>query len=218
MPRASAVTCPMVTIHHDALPAAQFRRLLRRVRLVGTERLRHTYQTTFWFDLSEPTSVVEEAILALRPRLPSPRGIHGVEWWLSRMRATDVKVDFHRDRDEKRALRGGSIIHPRFSSVLFMNRVRGGLLAITEEPPCEENPAKAPARLDLALVAPRPNRFVVFRGDLTHGVLDAENAIPEGALPGPARLRVAVIMNWWQRRPLDVPSFARARVYQALRL
>jgi len=207
---------PLMTLRDGALPQAQFRRLLRRVRAVGRERLRSTYQTTFWFDFSHPTSVVEETILALRPYLPSLRGLRGVEWWLSRMRTTHVQVDFHQDRDEKLALAGGPLVHPRFSSVLFLNRVRGGLLAVTRDPPCEENPSKAPKRLDFELAAPRPNRLALFRGDLTHGVLDANNAIPDRPLPGSSRLRLALIMNWWHVRPTGVPTFAETRLYRAL--
>lgn len=209
---------PLLILRDGALPEAQFRRLLRRVRALGRERLRSTYQTTFWFDLSEPHSVVEEAILAVRRHLPVQRGIRGVEWWLSRMRTTHVRVDFHQDRDEKLALAGGPVVHPRVSSVLFLNRVRGGLLAVTREPPCEENPSKAPATLDLELAAPRPNRLALFRGDLTHGVLDARNAIPDRPLPGSSRLRLTLIMNWWPARPTGVPTFEEARVYRALAL
>lgn len=208
----------LITRYDDALPEPLFRSLLRRVRALRNERLRQTYQTTFWYDFSEPTNLVEQVALTLRPRIPDLRRIAGVEWWLSRMRTTDVQVDFHQDRDEKLALAGGPLRHPRFSSVLFLNRVRGGLLAVTEELPCEDNPSLAPERHDFDLAAPRPNRFVVFRGDLTHGVLDANNEIPHRRLPGPARMRLAVILNWWDRRPTDIPTYAETRLYRPLAL
>ena len=108
----------LVRIHEPALPEALFRRLLRAVQRVGDERLRHTYQTTFWFDLrTPPSSVVEEAALALRERIPGGDRIAGVEWWLSRMSPNDVRVDFHQDRDERLALAGGPLVHPTTSSV-----------------------------------------------------------------------------------------------------
>lgn len=213
---------PLITLHEDALPEARFRTLRRRVRALGTERLRQTYQTTFWFDLSEPsaepTNVVEAAALELRRYLPSLRNVRGVEWWLSRMKTTHVQVDFHKDRDEKLALAGGPLVHPTFSSVFFLNRVKGGLLAVTEEEPCEANPSKAPERLDFDLAAPRPNRFVVFRGNLTHGVLDRDNQIPDRPLKGPAPLRLAVILNWWRERPTGVPRWSETRIYRGLAL
>ncbi|QRN98513.1 hypothetical protein JRI60_05530 [Archangium violaceum] len=209
---------PLVHIHDHALPDADFARLWRKVRALGTERLRQTYQTTFWFDLGQPSNIVEQVILELRPRVPPRRGLAGVEWWFSRMRTTDVQVDFHQDRDEKLALRGGPLVHPRFTSLLFMNSVRGGALAVTKALPCEDNPSLAPDTSDFDLAMPRPNRFVYFRGDLTHGVLDADNQIPNGKLPGSSRLRVTLVMNWWAQRPTDIPTFAESKVYRSLAL
>ena len=207
----------LVQVRTPALPAPLFRRLLRAVRRVGDERLRQTYQTTFWLDLrTAPTSVVEEAALELFALVPDRAGIRGVEWWLSRMSPLDVRLDFHRDRDEQLALRGGPQLHPRLSSVLFLNRVRGGALAITAEPPCDDNPALAPASFDVDLVAPCPNRFACFAGCLTHGVLDANNEVPTHRLPGVARRRLTIAFNWWQRRPTGVPTFAGSRAYRAL--
>jgi hypothetical protein len=212
---------PLVQLFEGALPEPLFRRLLRRVGAVGTERLRTTYQTTFWYDFGEPTNVVEEVALALRPRVMAwaagRRRIAGVEWWLSRMSTTDVRVDFHQDRDERLALRTGRLVHPRVSSVLFLNRVRGGALAVTWQPPDPNNPSMAPRRLDdLTLVAPRPNRFVIFDGKLTHGVLDTDNQIPDRPLPGRVRQRRTLVLNWWAARPTDVPRWAETRLYRAL--
>ena len=200
----------------DALPLPLFRALARGVRGLGSEGLRRTYQTTFWFDLGEPACLPEVAALQLLRFVPPGRRVVGVEWWLSRMRTTNVQVDFHRDRDERLALRTGREIHPRWSSVLFLNGCRGGLLAITDAPPDESNPARAPARIDFDLVAPRPNRFVIFDGGLTHGVLDARNQIPTRPLPGPSTLRLAVIFNWWHRRPEGVPRWSEGRAYRSL--
>jgi hypothetical protein len=214
--RALAVT-RLVQLSDGALPTRLFQQLLRGVRAVGTKRLRRTYQTTFWFDFSEPSCIPELIILLLRARLPRGIRLAGVEWWLSRMYTTDVGVDFHRDRDERRALSTGREVRPRFSSVLFLNRVRGGALAVTPQRPNPNNPALAPTRPDFALIAPRPNRFVWFDGRLTHGVLDADNQIPIRRLPGRSRLRRSLVMNWWQARPWDLPAFADVGVYRELR-
>jgi len=211
-------SAPLVRIVDGALPASLFSRLARAVRAIGGENLRRTYQTTFWFDLGAAAAVTEEAILALRPRLPRPAlgDVAGVEWWLSRMRTSDVQVDFHRDRDEARFRRSGRTVHPALSSVLFLNRCRGGLLAVLDAPPVESNPAGAPDELDGDLVKPWPNRLVLFAGDATHGVLDAENHVPRGRLPAPTPLRLALVMNWWRRRPEGVPRFAGAGRYRPL--
>jgi hypothetical protein len=209
---------PLVRIEDGALPRALFSRLARAVRALGGENLRRTYETTFWFGFGRPASLAEEAILGLRARVAAD--VAGVEWWLSRMRTSDVQVDFHEDRDEALFARTGETAHPATSSVLFLNRCRGGLLAVVEGPACDANPARAPLPLEGDLVRPWPNRLVLFAGDATHGVLDARNRIPDGRLarvtaPG---LRLALVMNWWRRRPEGVLPFARSARYEALRL
>jgi hypothetical protein len=199
-----------------ALPPRLLRRLRAAVRRLGCERLRSTYQTTFWFDLGEPAAIVEQAVLALRPLVPQT-DITGVEWWLSRMHTRDVRVDFHQDRDEKLALRTGALRHPLISSVLFLNRVRGGALAVTAQPPDPANPASVPLPLDADLVAPRPNRLVWFDGRLTHGVLDADNRVPRTRSKEPGELRITLVMNWWSRRPEGIPVFRERAIYAALK-
>jgi hypothetical protein len=209
---------PLVRIVDGALPPTLFACLARAVRALGSEGLRSTYQTTFWFDLMVPGALPEEAILALRGRLgwPGRGAVSGVEWWLSRMRTSNVGVDFHLDRDERRFQRTGVEIHPVFSSVLFLNRCRGGFLAVTAEPASEANPARAPDRLDADLVRPWPNRLAVFPGDATHGVLDANGDVPHGRLPEATPLRLALIVNGWRRRPEGVPRFVDAGRYRPL--
>jgi hypothetical protein len=208
---------PVSAVHlrEGALPAALFRRVNGGVRALGGERLQSTYQTTFWFDLVRPSSIVEEAIVSLRRFLPE--SFAGVEWWLSRMYTNRIRVDFHRDRDERRSLRGGAIRHPRVSSVLFLNRVRGGALAVTAQAPDPRHPCCVPLPLDAELIAPRPNRLVWFAGSLTHGVLDAANRVPQGVPRSKGELRLSVVMNWWTTRPLAVPTFADSGVYAPLR-
>ena len=201
----------------EALPAPLFQRLRRAVVQLGSEGLRRTYQTTFWFNLREPACLPEQAALALRPRVPPGRPVVGVEWWLSRMRTTDVRVDFHRDRDERLALRTGRQVPPVWSSVLFLNRCRGGLLALCDEAPDETQPSHAPLGREWDLIKPRPNRFVLFPGDRTHGVLDARNQVPRGRLPGSPPLRLTLVLNWWHRRPEAVPAWREARPYRSLK-
>jgi hypothetical protein len=207
---------PLVRIHDRAVGGRDFAVLARAVRALRGENLRRTYQTTFWFDLGRPAALPELAILALRPLVPGR--FAGVEWWLSRMRTSDVRVDFHRDRDEALFARTGRTVHPALSSVLFLNRCRGGHLLVLDAAPDPSNPACAPAELDGDLVRPWPDRFVVFRGDLTHGVLDANREVPHRRLPTPTPLRLAVAVNWWAERPERVPPFEGSGRYPALRL
>lgn len=207
---------PLVRIVDGALPAATFKKLHAAIVALGNERLVAGYQTTFWFDFDDaPSTLVEHAALALRPLVQSKAT--GVEWWLSRMRTSNVKVDFHRDRDNARFDDDGVEVHPLVSSLLYLNRCRGGLLAVTKQPPNPRNQAFAPDRHDFDFVEPRENRFTWFNGKLTHGVLDAENQIPGKRLPREPELRLAIAINFWAKAPRRVPRFAETTHYARLR-
>lgn len=206
---------PLVRIVDGALTPRRFLVLHDAVVALGKERLVAGYQTTFWFDFKQrPSNVIEDAALALRPLL-NRRSV-GVEWWLSRMRTSNVKVDFHRDRDNARFDDDGVEVHPTVSSLLYLNACRGGLLAVTREPPNARNQAFAPDVHDFDFVEPKANRFTWFDGKLTHGVLDAENQIPGKRLPREQSLRLAIAINFWAKRPRRVPTFAESPHYRSL--
>lgn len=210
---------PLVTIIDEALPQGDFTRLRRAVIALGRERIVAGYQTTFWFDFDErPRSLVEVAALELRNQIPPRKRRHvtGVEWWLSRMRTSNVKVDFHRDRDNAAFDDDGLERHPAVSSLLYLNRCQGGLLAVTREDPNPENPAFAPDEHAFDFVKPAPNRFTFFDGSLTHGVLDAKNQIPGARLPTQRSWRLAIAINFWVEPPRRVPRFDASRHYRRL--
>jgi len=185
--------------------------LLRRARAaiarLGQERLRESYFTTFWLPRdAAPGNAVEEAVLALWA-LARPRGCAGAEWWIGRAFTTRIPIGFHFDEDVK----GPRLRHPRLSSVFFFNAVRGGQLAVTDQVPG----TGAPGRLET--VAPRRNRYATFRGDRLHGVLDARGRVPGRALKGPpGRMRITLVVNYWQRRPTGVPTWKDSGLYRLL--
>lgn len=212
---------PLVTIVDDALEAAQFRSLHRAIVALGRERIVAGYQTTFWFDFSlAPSNLVERAAVAVREHVPAKRRkpVVGVEWWLSRMRTSNVKVDFHRDRDNARFDEANEERHPVLSSLIYLNRCRGGLLAVTTEDPNPRNAAFAPDVHDFDFVEPRANRFAFFDGTLTHGVLDARNQIPGARLPTERTWRLAIAVNFWAERPWGVPTWSESNHYRTLAL
>jgi len=205
-----------VRVADGALPADLLRRVRRAIGRLGVHRLRESYFTTFWLRRGAPPAhAVEEAVLALwRLAAPGPR-CAGAEWWIGRSYTTEVPIGFHFDQDVKgpRGLR-----HPLLSSVLFFNRVRGGHLAVTDQragPSGEPRPLLTGA---MQTVAPRRNRYAVFDGGLFHGVLDARGRAPGRRLPGPrGRLRITLVVNFWQQRPTAVPRWNESRAYRALR-
>src|SRR6266481_1539513 len=173
----------LVRVIDAALPDALVRRARAAVSRLGRERLRSSYFTTFWLAReAAPAHALEEAVLALW-KLARPRLCAGAEWWIGRSHTTRIPLEFHFDRDVKGRLRR----HPRLSSVFFFNPVRGGQLAVTDQVPGSGGATR------LETVAPRRNRYAMFRGDLLHGVLDAHGRTPRRRLPDrPGRLPTAL--------------------------
>jgi hypothetical protein len=198
----------LVRVIDGALADALVRRARAAIARIGSERLRESYFTTFWLPRGGPAAhAVEEAVLALW-QLARPRGCSGAEWWIGRAFTTRIPVEFHFDQDVK----GRRLRHPRLSSVFFFNRVRGGQLAVTDQVP------GGPVARRLEAVAPRRNRYAVFRGNLLHGVLDARGCTPGPRLSGPpGRMRLTLVVNYWERRPSRVPVWGETRVYRLLR-
>ncbi len=190
-----------------ALPDALVRRTRRAVARLGDERLRESYFTTFWLPRgARPAHAIEEAVLALW-RIAGVR-CAGAEWWIGRAYTTNLPIEFHFDQD----VRGRRLRHPETSSVFFFNSVRGGQLAVTDQRPG----AREATRIEA--VKPRRNRYALFRGDLFHGVLDARGRTPGRPLPGPrGRMRITLVVNYWDRRPAGVPAWSESGAYRSLR-
>jgi hypothetical protein len=200
------VTGPLLATIDDAVEDDLFRRVDRAVRAVGEDA---TYWKTFWFPLgAEPRCLPELLAGELRRHVPEATRIAGVEWWLGRMRTTDVALDFHHDRDLTLYEKTGRIAHPRWSSVYFLNAVRGGSLFVTDQRLLhrgDDYRLHPPEATQASSVRPAANRFARFPGHCFHGVLDANDRVPTGKLPGPPDTeRWTVVLNWWTRKPLAV--------------
>src|SRR5581483_674963 len=197
----------LVRVIDGALPAALVRRARAAIARIGSERLRQSYFTTFWLAKGAPAAhALEEAVTALW-RLARSRGCAGAEWWIGRAYTTRIPVEFHFDQDVK----GRRLRHPRISSVFFFNAVRGGQLAVTDQ-----TPGRGEAKR-LETVAPKRNRYAMFRGNLMHGVLDARGCTPGPRLPGPpGRMRITLVVNYWERQPTSVRAWIGSGVYRNL--
>ncbi len=213
-----ARTQERIKIVDGALSAPLFRRARAAIGRLGAERLRQSYWTTFWMPLTaSPAHALEEAVLALSPLALGARRAAGAEWWLGRTYTTRVPIDFHFDQDVKLRESGGPLVHPLVSTVLFFNRVRGGQLAVTDQLPDDRGEPRPVRPRALQAVAPRANRYALFRGDRYHGVLDAHGQVPTAPLPGPpGRLRLTLVVNFWRAQPTGVVCWRQSRAYRAL--
>jgi len=212
-----------VVLHKNALPAVLFWRLALAVREVGDERLAESYTTNFWFPLdARPGNLVEEVICRLHPLVPhGPRCI-GAEWWLGRL-PYGQSLALHFDRDMTLEKRTGQTVHPLWSSILYLNRFPSSPTVILDQVPGPDKKSLVPPVAKYGKsVPPVPNQYVVYPGNLYHGVLatpaNGKRAGPSSETGKPPGLRLTLLINYWDRRPL--PPTCRdydGTVYGALR-
>src|SRR5438132_8383057 len=197
-----------INLFKDALPRPLFHRLVRAVRAVGTEGMEGmgSYSTTFWVPLgAKPTNIVEECVSQLFIFVqPGPKCM-GMEWWLGRLKYGE-SLRFHTDRDRSLRKQTGQIVHPLWSSILYLNRFPSTPTVVLDQVLGPDGKSWVPpeAKSGKSLDAV-PNHYAVFRGDLRHGVV-ANGA--EQKRPGHSRnkksaeLRLTLLVNYWDRRPM----------------
>jgi hypothetical protein len=197
-----------INLFKDALPNQLFRRLAHAVRAVGTERMENmgSYNTTFWFPIgAKPTNIVEQCVSKLYALVrPGPKCI-GMEWWLGRLKFGQA-LPFHTDRDRSLRHETGQIVHPLWSSILYLNRFPSSPTVVLDQVLSPDGkswiPPEANSGRSLDAV---PNHYVAFRGDLRHGVVanEAGKKLPSGSRKSDkaSELRLTLLVNYWDRRP-----------------
>lgn len=127
-------------------------------------------------ELHAPTIIdqaVEEYLLPLVERQlqkggSSTKPIVGFEWWVHH-RPTNASLghNLHFDTDEALLSQEGRITHPVYSSVLYLTGgEKGGATIIFEQTPEATTNAERVYKS-----VPQNNRFLIFPGNLLHGVL-----------------------------------------------
>jgi len=198
-----------INLFKDALPNQLFRRLTHAAQTVGTERMENmgSYNTTFWFPVgARPTNIVEQCVSKLYALVrPGPNCI-GVEWWLGRLKFGE-ELPFHTDRDRSLRHETGQIVHPMWSSILYLNRFPSSPTVVLDQVLSPDGkswiPPEASSGRSLDAV---PNHYVAFCGDLRHGVV-ANGAGKKPAAGSrnrdkSAELRLTLLVNYWDRRPM----------------
>jgi hypothetical protein len=129
-----------------------------------------------------------------------------MEWWLGRIKYGEA-LPFHTDRDRSLRKETGQIVHPLWSSILYLNRFPSSPTIVLDQVLSPDGNSWVPpeAQSSMALDAV-PNHYVAFRGDLRHGVVaNGANRNPIGpsseAQTSP-ELRLTVLVNYWDRRPM----------------
>ena len=197
-----------ISLFEDALPPALFRRLGRAMRAVGTERMEDmgSYSTTFWFPVGRrPSNVVEESVSLLFTVAQPGSACIGMEWWLGRLKRGE-SLPFHTDRDRSLRKETGQIVHPLWSSILYLNRFPSSPTIVLDQVLSPDGKSWIPQKAECGRTLDAiPNHYVVFRGDLRHGVVaqgdgEAGNGLAEG-VKKTGELRLTLLVNYWDRRP-----------------
>jgi len=191
--------------------------LQKEVRIVAKyeaaqELLRNGKRKTRWFPVdSRPRTVIEEAMVRLKPLIePHLRKlVAGYEWWVQSVDAgSNGQIGFHLDKDESVASNKMYLVHPEWSSIIYMTGIGGCTLIIDQHSP-DGNGYRPPQPEEGELVCPRANRFVIFNGTLLHGVIPGREdhfseARDAAALPTDGK-RVTFLVNWWDHKP-ELPN------------
>jgi len=194
-----------INLFTEALPEPLFRRVVRAVEAVGMDRMENmgSYSTTFWFPLgAKPTNVIEECVGELHTLAePGPQCL-GMEWWLGRLQRGESRP-FHTDRDRSLRKLTGEIVHPLWSSILYLNRFPNTPTIIYDQVLAPDGHSWVPPQPESGKALDAvPNHYVTFQGDLRHGVVANGAATdPSGGSENMPKLRLTLLVNYWHRRP-----------------
>jgi len=129
-----------------------------------------------------------------------------MEWWLGRLQYGE-SLRFHTDRDRSLRKQTGQIVHPLWSSILYLNRFPSSPTVVLDQVLSPDGKSWIPPKAKSARTFDAiPNQYVVFRGDLRHGVVangasdTADRHSSERA--DASGLRLTLLINYWDRRPV----------------
>ena len=203
---------PKIRLFEEALSGSLFERLVRAVRSIGDERLKRNYTTTFWFPRgADPTNVAEEAVVELLKLVDPAPECTGIEWWLGRL-GHGEKLRFHFDRDMTLRKQTGQYVHPLEGSVFYLNSFPSSPTVVLDQIPSPDGKSRIPAKPEFRkAVDAVSNRYVVFPGNLRHGVIPESNKAKQGDDAENERrssqIRLTLLVNYWERRPLPPICF-----------
>jgi len=190
-----------IRLYEDGLPAALHGRLHKAMRLIGSEKPdgKDTYAKTFWFERNAaPTNVAEEAVLALEKWADPPPECIGMEWWIGRLKR-GKKLSYHFDRDLSLSRTKGLSVCPLLSSVYYVNQYFSSPTVLLDQVPGEDGKSKVPKQSKMsASVKANANHFVVFPGNLRHGVIPDIKKLDKD---DPNEYRLTLLVNFWDHRP-----------------
>jgi hypothetical protein len=129
-----------------------------------------------------------------------------MEWWLGRLKHGE-SLPFHTDRDRSLRKQTGQIVHPLWSSILYLNPFPSSPTVVYDQVLGPDGTSWVPPEPEFGQTLHAiPNHYGVFRGDLRHGVVangagQKSSGLQRQATSPPA-LRLTLLVNYWDRRPM----------------
>jgi hypothetical protein len=128
----------------------------------------------------------------------------------------------HFDRDLALEKQTGQVAYPLWASILYLNRFPSSPTVVLDQVLGRDQKSLVPPKAKYGrAIEPVPNHYVVYRGNLYHGVVAngaAQNTSGRSRkTKKPPELRLTLLVNYWDRRPL--PPICRdydGSVYKAL--
>ena len=175
----TAVPASKPTVYTNAVPPAIKNALLQGFSPAAQYWEQNGYDAreyfSWWYDPAQPpSSAVEKLIQHLAP-LTGLDNIVGAEWWTH---SREIKGDFghqlHFDMEERTLENDGVVIHPAVSSVVYLCGAEGSAGPTLVLDQTMDDTAVAGHGW---LVHPVDGAFMMFKGDLLHGVIPSK---PQG--------------------------------------
>jgi hypothetical protein len=118
--------------------------------------------------------------------------ICGFEWWVhTRPIQANLGHNLHFDTDEALLSQEGKITHPILSSVLYLTGgEQGGATVVLDQTPDDEKNAEQCWRS-----VPKDNSFLVFPGNLLHGVLPCPGKTPVQEAPPASKSEESIVVS-----------------------
>ncbi|KAL1527468.1 hypothetical protein AB1Y20_016133 [Prymnesium parvum] len=183
---AANLSSQLATFHTDAFPPQLFLALRQAVASVTASRVRrsnfkHNKGATWWWPVTDgpagrpaPRSAIEVGLLHLH-RLGGFAGardapVVGAEWWIQEREAHEG-IGYHYDKDEAYASERMTMRFPEVATVTYLSGSGGPTFIVNQTTP-DGNAEVPELPSDGCVSYPEPNKHLLFRGNLQHGVAE----------------------------------------------
>ena len=189
---------------------------------LNRENYLHGKSQTYWYDITNNNNTtnnndntklltLEKVILLLsnylnntiitsNDRLRPKKPIIGAEFWVQSRSQTE-NINFHYDKDESIASNKHYLVHPILSTVLYLTDEGSPTVILNQTSP-DGNIEIPIVPQQGYFIYPKKNRYMIFAGDLQHGVCGTCNYyLMNDKKRKNDKKRITLLVNWWDQKP-----------------